>query len=282
MRIGLFIGLGGMARSAGVDLPATQTFDVDITVTTLQPLVATQTFDVQAIASSGATPLDFLTIFGADVLLYNQADTGVTIGASFAWNDLGAGNKDWTNATAAAGPSLNATDATLSNLPTLSLNGTSQYCDSSLALPAPATTPTYIFMIVKQDSWTNAEGFVNSVTTSRFKVGQNTPTPNISMNNGTQGVNCPDLPVGTWGVVEAEFTGSTADALRAIGGASATGTNTGNNASANNRRMGGNQNLSTFCAMTIYAIGYAKRIPTVGERASLAAWVNANVKSGLM
>ena len=136
---------------------------------------------------------------------------------------------------------------------------------------------------MKQDAWVSNESILNKATTARFKVGMDAvATPGLAINNGTQSSSCGDLPVGTWGRVYASFTGSTSDFLKAMGGAPVSGVNCGNNSSASNRRLGANQNLTAFSAITVYAVGEAKRTPTAGEMASLDAWVTANVKSGLV
>lgn len=284
MNIRRMMQLGFFRTAGGILMPFQQGFDVSGTPTVLEPHTFGQPFTVEGVPTGGATPLSFLTVFGSDVLSYHCADSGVTIGASFDWQDQGSLNRDYTRATAATGPSLNATDATLNNKPTLTFNGTTQYCDTPLHTdPAPATTPRYLRMIVRYNTWTVNKQLVSKSTTQRFSV---TMRPNVNRSlagtNGTESTGVTTMTVGTWGRIAAGWTGSTADFFQVMS-TRVTGVNMGNNSALSTvRRLGGNQGLTLFAHMDIFYIGESKRIPTAGEEASMDAWDTANVKAGLV
>ena len=271
------------ATASVANLVSSQGFDVTISGEALAPLLATQSFDVSVTGSSGATPIDFVTLMGADTLSYHQSNLGVTIGASFDWQDQSSGNKDYTRATAATGPSQITSDATLNNLDTLRFtSASSQYCDSPLTHPLPTTTPTFVFIVFKQRAWGNNKSILTKATTARFKLGQDTvATPGLASNNGTQSASSTDMPLNTWGRVYQAFTGTASDFMKVMGGSAVVGA-LGNNSSANNRRLGANQNLTAFADIDVFCVGEGKRILTVGEMASLDAWVTQTCGSGLV
>lgn len=248
---------------------------VQIDARAYSPIIVAQSITTSIVAEEGAGDDTPLTICGADLLQWCRADLGLTIGASFDWQDQGPGNKDYTNATAANGPSLTATDATLSNLPTLTFNGTSQGCTSPLQLPAPGTSPTFLWMIVKQNAWVSNENLVSG--DGGPVIRQSNSSPNIRQFNTNLTTENPGAPLSLWRRVACWFSNSAADYLRA-GSTNRTGVNAGNSADASAaRHIGRNAGGTTFTSMSIAEIVYAD----ADYLAALDAYGTARYGAGL-
>lgn len=239
-----------------------------------------QSFAVSITASAAAS--DPLTILGGTVLCYSRADL-VTIGVSFSWDDKTGNLLPWTNAIAASGPTLTASDVTLNNRPTLTfVAASSQSCDNALTRPAPLTTPTFIWAVVKTNTWTsNRVYFQDTVGANRFAVNMTGVTPAITMLNTTSVNSNTGLTVGAWKRMEVGFTGSTNDYIK-VGSTSSTGVSAGNNASLGARRMAGNTPLSAFSSFSIAEILIASAIPTAPQLAQLDAYVTSVYGAGLV
>ena len=254
MFIGNRIGIPGSGAGARGPRPILidQTVGVQIAARAYAPILFDQAIDVDIVASEGGS--DPITICGANLLQWCRADLGLTIGVGFDWQDQSSGNHDYVNAVAASGPSLNATDATLSNLPTLTFNGTTQGCSSNLQIPAPGTTPTFIWMIVRQDAWASNENIISG--SGGPVIRQSNSTPNIRQFNTNLTTENPGAPLAAWRRVACWFSNSTADYLIARS-TNRTGVNAGNSADASAaRHIGRNAGGTTFTGMTIAEIVY--------------------------
>lgn len=99
-------------------------------------------------------------IMAADEIVAGwDAALGVSGGATVAqWNDLGSGGFNLTQATAGFQPTFNAAGGPNGN-PSVLFDGVDDFLiNAALNLPAPGTTPTFYWVIVRQVTW-NGPGF---------------------------------------------------------------------------------------------------------------------------
>ena len=233
----------------------------------------------------GGTPLSILG-GPSTVLQWVRSDLGITLNGSTvsAWADQSGNGNDYSQGTAAKQPTYNATGGA-NNTPYLLFDGTDdELIDSGLNLPAPGTTPTYIWAVIYQVIWTlNRVVLGHNVTdgVNDHLVFQSAATPNISLNNATTAEENAGLAVVTWGRLEAGFTNSTSDFLKLIA-TNVTGTNAGNNASTG-RRIAKSANTGLgFGNLRVAELLYANRIPSAAERTSLDAYCTARYGAGLV
>jgi hypothetical protein len=241
--------------SGVADLSAEQSFGVEIVATKLLPLTASQTFTCEIAASEAANDTPLTLVASSELLQWCRPDLGLTIGVGFDWQDQHTSNKDYTEAVAAAGPALDATGGPNSTA-ILTFNGTAQSCTAALQLPAPGTTPTLIWMILRQDAWTLNENVVAG--DGGMVVRQSGATPNTRIFNGILGDANAAGTIGTWFRYAFYQSNSTSDFTQ-VKATVATGTSAGNNADASaQRRLGCNAGKTTFTAMSVADIVYAK------------------------
>ncbi len=194
-------------------------------------------------------------ILGSSMLQWCRSDLGLVIGSAFDWADSGGTSKPYNEATAANGPSLTSVDATLRGYPTLSFNGTSQRATSALQLPAPGTTPTLLWMIVKQKAWTLNNNVVSGA--GGMVIRQSGSTPNMRIFIGINGDANATGTLNSWFRVAAYINNQTTNYIK-VGGTTATGTNAGNqNDTSAVRRIGANAGLTTFTSIDVAEIVYA-------------------------
>ena len=233
-------------------------------------------------ASSAAPPSTPLTILGSTNLVqWCRADLGVTIGASFAWSDQSGHAADYANAVAAAGPSLTASDATLNNQSTLTFNGTTQSCDATLLLPAPGTTPVFVWWVLKQNAWTITRSIFSDTAGSRHLIFQQTASPGMGMADTTQVNNNTAGTVGSWFRGAAQFTNSVADYLK-IGATKVTGANAGNTVGGGTRRIATNSAGSLFTSVSLAEILYYKGTPSAQQLLDLDTYCTGRYGAGLV
>jgi len=102
--------------------------------------------------------------------------------------------------------------------------------NAALNLPAPGTTPTYLWVIMRQVSWGPAPDF-NTFTESSGTGGidfyQTGVTPQLQQYNGIDANSTVGAPVGVYKRIAVLFTNSTSDYIQA-GSSQSTGVNSGN------------------------------------------------------
>lgn len=165
-----------------------------------------------------------------------------------------------TEGTGANQPTWNASDATLNNLRTVTSDGT----NDRLALaaynrPAPGTTPTAAYVLMKMDTWT-AEVFLAmgaaALSLQGITAGPRVCQLNPTTANGNDGF----VANGTWKRLIAFWNNDTSD-FTLVGGSTVTGTASGNNAGGN-LTFFANNGLTQFFAGTYAYLQLFSALPT--------------------
>lgn len=229
-----------------------------------------------AITSHGGFPsvIQFNTLVTSVTCLQAvQSDVGITLNGSTvsAWTDQSGNGKNYTGV-GTAQPTYNA--AALNGFATLTFDGVNDTLTSALSLPAPGTTPTFLWMIVKQRAWGAGRRLVgDSASGLTHVLYQNAVTPQITQFDSANGPVNAGGAIGSWVRVEAWFNNATTDYLK-VGATRLTGTNTGNNASTGNRLIASAAGAS-FSNIEVAALMYFSGLPSAGELAALSAAVTA-------
>lgn len=115
-----------------------------------------------ALRSAWSCPRTPLSILGASVLQWVRADLGVTLDTGVSvWADQSGKGRNYVQATAGAQPAYSGSDATLNGQASMTFDGTDdKLVCSPFTLPAPATTPTWVWLIVKSITWTHLDRIV--------------------------------------------------------------------------------------------------------------------------
>jgi hypothetical protein len=143
----------------------------------------------------------------------------------------------------------------------------------AMALPAPGTTPYYVFSVIKQNSWVlNSVIFVGPGSPGFF---QKVATPKIAAQNNVN-FNAAALALGSFGAVEAAFMNSTSDYIKAGSGLAVPGNNTGNAADAGMFALGNNAaSGGAIFDLLLFVIGPGA-VPA-GARAAVTNYYGAGV-----
>lgn len=228
--------------------------------------------------ASGDATFSYVGLITADLILYDATVTELPRVA--AWADQSGNARDYLQATATAQPELSVAGGPNATA-IVKFNGlSSQMTAATLALPAPGTTPTYVWLVLLQDTWTINEVFLSGQDgTARHQLAQLTSTPTLGANNGGTANSSSALALDAWGRVEIGFTNSTSDFIKLIATA-VTGNNNGNNSSTS--RVIGCRNATAFANVWLAELFYANRIPSAAERTALDAYCTARYGAGLV
>lgn len=228
------------------------------------------------VAPLALRPLSIIS--SVPVLQYAIADVGLEVDAL--WEDQSSGGFDYTGSD---WPTLDEADATLNNRATLTFDGTGESLTSGLELVAPATTPTWIWMIFAQVTWTNNDVILSDLTGSRITVAQSNTTPTIFQANGSGNVN-PNtaLPAdSSWARGEFYFSDSAGVDYVKLRGTTVQTSAVGPGGVGTGRNIARNAAGTVFANMKLAAIMYCAGLPTAPERAALDAWVTTYYGAGL-
>lgn len=167
---------------------------------------------------------DILTTAGITISRYYQADVGITetspgSGVLSSWADQ-SGNAG--NITAVGVPAFVATG--LNGRGTVAADGTSDGLDLSWDPPDPDTTPTWIYCVMRQDTWVNGDRLWGGNGTT-MRLVQSATTPLLRTGNTALVSDNPSMTLNTWYRIEAKYAnsadGTTGDYLK-VGSAGGT------------------------------------------------------------
>lgn len=215
-----------------------------------------------------------LTGAGAGLTINIAAGAAVSTGTQDTWtatcaglNDQSGSGVNYSQATAIYQPILTVG---LSGFPGIAFDGSNDVMVSSLSLPAPGTTPTWIGMVFRQITWISNGCIISDPSGNSCLIYNNPATLYSRAFNGAQG-GAVSQTINTWECTEAGFTYSASDYLRRGSSASSVGTIFGNNASTSRnfgaQVAGGNPTNIEFLHLI-----YLNNIPTAPQ---IAAWRSA-------
>lgn len=228
-------------------------------------------------------PGDYGAVFGAQLEGWHDA-SNVSGSPVDQITDRTAGAHNFT-ATTTARPTLTAVDATLSNLPTMSFDGTNdQALAAGWALSAPSrSNRRLVAVLMKQNGFTAGRNVVAD-STSAFCVVQmgTTAAGRMQQNNGTARNDNTGLGgTGTWGMVESYFTGSTIDCNVSKGRFITTDTSAGTNGPGTARKLGTNAGGTSFANMQLREVLHIIN-PTLKQICQFRALVVAQYGAGVI
>lgn len=225
---------------------------------------------------SGVLPPD--RIFGADLKQWVRADD-LAAGAVAAWNDRTANANNFAQGTGANQP-VASTSGGPNSTAEVTFDGVNDGLDNTtLNLPVP---PFYVAMVVKQITWTIGDRLW-AVPDFGTAVGLacDVATPQIAMFDTNVVNNNSGALVGQYKLVEAQFTNSASDFLRA-GGSTISGANAGNHDPAVGINLGygllgGNAgNISVPEFLVVFGT------PTALQRALFQAYIGSRYGSSVI
>lgn len=219
-------------------------------------------------------------ITSVPVLLAVQSDLDVTqSGTVSAWGDQSGNGNNLSQAVAGKRPTFTA--GALNGYASILFDGSDDVLTSAGPnLPAPGTTNTFMWAVLKQVTWTLNDVLWSANTATSMRLAQTTSTPRMNVANITAGPDNSAGTVGSWFRVEALFSNSVNDFLK-VGPTSVTGTNTGNTDPAAGFLLGSNQAGTSFGNLEIVAFMICGGHPTVTEKAALSAAVTAKYGSSV-
>lgn len=232
-------------------------------------------FNRRGIGAISSTPTA-LTYVTTNVLQYVRSDMGITLNGSgvSGWADQSGNGHHYSQGTAANQPTWSGSSGS-GGTPGITFDGTDDsLVNTTLNLPAPATTNTTIWMVVKAVTWTNNDTLIASPSAG-FNAGisliQNGVTPAVIQSNESVG-NSASLTLGTWFSIDALFTGGASDELRLNNGAPVTGTTAANTDPTVGRTLGSRAAAAQPANIVIAEVLHVSRALTTVERSALASY----------
>ena len=214
--------------------------------------------------ASGGTPS---TIWGANLVLWYNSVAG---SSTSTLTDQSSGGR---NATGTG--TINATDATLNNLKTVGLPGTTDYV-ASFNFPTPGTTPSCTIVIAKTAAFAGSFAYdfrADSSATMVFGGATQTSSTGFFTNGNTLAL---AMTYNVWSARRCDFSNSASD-VQSIGATTGTG-NAGNSVPGTGLRIGG---ISSGQALTLYEVVILNRLPTAPEMVSYYAGLDSATASAV-
>lgn len=228
------------------------------------------------------TALD--AVASGKVLQYIRADLGVTKDGSnrvSEWKDQFAG-LHYTQGTSESQPLFLATGGP-NGTPAIQLDDAARKMLSTLDLPAPGTTPTYIWLVMRQDAWTDTKYIVTGGSANHMNLWQRNigggGSPDIRQYNGSHAHINSAATIGSWFRIDAYFSNTTSDRIQ-IGSTTVTGENAGNINPVANRALGDLASASAL--ITVCDLMYLNELPSATEKTALDNYVTTRYGAGLV
>lgn len=216
--------------------------------------------------------------------------TGVGAGLSWTWAaGTAALNNTWTaTGTVSADQTsnhLDAAQATATRQPIVGIglngrvhlqsDGVDDYLQSNLALPNPTITPTYIYGVVRDDSWISGRGICGPTTNFAGRIMQLTGTNNLIQGGFGNVGNAVATTTGTWNRLKSYVTGSSATALLQVGSTVAAGADDGHQNTACTAFNLFGERVTTFAACSWLLFVALPYLPSAAQIAAADAAVNS-------
>lgn len=210
-------------------------------------------------AGGGAAPATPITIIEAiragSALQWQRPDIDQIIfngGNVASLLDRSANLNHDTQGTAVAQPLWIASDAAANNRPGVQFDNVNDYLDNAIARPAPATTSTLIWCVLRQDAWTSGDSlFAGIAAANTICVAQQAVTPNLRMLSSTAANETTGAAIAAVKRAAFYFSGSVND-FSQVGSVLVAGTSAGNIAASTGHRKGANRNATVFSGWTLF------------------------------
>lgn len=180
--------------------------------------VATDTWDVTG--DTAAAPSGPLVIMAGHIVAGYIPETGLT---STSWADQGPNGYHLAGTCTVQTNQINGYSCAKGN-------GTSDILARAQALAAPGTTPLWVMAVVRIDTFTNNRTICALGASNELAVLMHTATDQVSQFSAAAfgNSNAAGCTPGSFKLIVAKYSNSTADSIKAGGGTLVTGTNTGN------------------------------------------------------
>lgn len=222
------------------------------------------------------------TIMGANCTARWKSTNGITIITGVSnWADL-IGGVNLANATGANQPTFSATGGP-NDKPYMTYDGSNDSLAATFARSAPGTTPSVIWAVVRQITYTTNDPIFNDVA-AHGVVRQVGTSPAIVIFNGGGANQCSNTAgtLNTWVRIKAEFVNSTSDSLRIIStNGAAASASSGNNAGTG-PLVGRNNAATAFANFDLVELCFFNAVPSAGQNTDLDAYCTAEYGSGLV
>lgn len=212
---------------------------------------------------------------GAATVAWYRSDLGGLVNPVSTWPDQSGNGFDLTQGTAGFRPALVASGGP-NGRPSVLFDGTDdRLVNAALNRPAPATTPTFFWAVLRQVTWSGGDRFwgMDPATTNRMVVFANGVTPDLSGNNAVASTPVTSqLTINTYKGLYCLFTGSTSDYIQVAGGTKSTGINTGNTDPAAGFTLGAQGNGVSNSNVEICELAIFSAEPTPAQFAMLDSY----------
>ena len=227
-------------------------------------------------------PVTPLTILGS-AAWWVRADLGITIATGVsAWADQSGNGVDFSQGTGAAQPAFIA--SAINGQPAVRGDGAGDVMAATWARASPSTQPFYIWLILKQVSFAAGRTIVGDYTAPNgFIFEQSGSSPDVRMYNVSAGSVTGGATVGSYARLEAQFTGSAADYIKAGAAAAVSGVNSGVLAGGGTLQLfKGGPSAGVASNVEIAEAFCFLGTPDAGQRAALDAYCTSRYGAGLV
>lgn len=231
-------------------------------------------------ALGGGAPTALNFVAASKVLQYVRADKGITLNGTrvSGWADQSPAGLNYSQGTAGNQPLYSAAGGP-NGTAYVQNDSVARFLSSSLGTPQASTTPTSIWFIARQDTWSINTRILVDGSNAKKMVFQTTATPQVGLFNAAAAGTNSGATLLSFARFIAHFTGTGADRLK-CGATNSAGLNAGNAAADVARNIGGtgaNSSLVTFSEVL-----YLNAALSTAEETALDAYAVARYGGGLL